>query len=143
MKEYLKYYIGNLSRIRIAHEGERSLEWGDWQDDILSPAHLDLLDIDIAEVKPLLSNLSDMSEEDARGLIEIKLGQKLTPKYRLKYVNTDSLSFESDDKFGEPCFYTQGCYFKQLTAAQFHYLLSKSYDLFGMISAGTALDKTI
>jgi hypothetical protein len=88
------------------------------------------------EIKPILRQLSDMSENDALYLARLVAvnNEFINPKvYRNKY--NDLIVDWGNDKFnctGEKCW----------SAEQSLFLLKCGYDLFGLIESGLAIEKT-
>lgn len=120
------------------------------------------------EIKPILRPLSDMTEEEMIGLLQSMVPQDMETKptdedYDLEmFRNDEGLMVDGDVAVGANI--TCICYVGQIAIresgdidmfdedgkpervinqpAGFHYLLSKHFDLFGLIESGLAIDKT-
>lgn len=95
---------------------------------------------DKERIKPILRKLSSMTEEEikflfnceqmvAEGVTDISVSVSI-PLIEIKWKNKGEAEF---------CYYHQGL--NQLSPRQFHYLLSKHFDLFDLIDDGLAIDK--
>lgn len=93
------------------------------------------------DCQPLLSKLEDITKENVKTLTEL-IGIKNFKNYRWT-KNADGadiieVTYFNSRRHQEEVFFMWVNYF---TPAQFHYLLKKGYDLFGLIEAGLAVDK--
>lgn len=121
-------------------------------------------------IKPILRRLEDMTEEEAIQLIQIMVPDEMEDKpadeeYILNLFHNDGGNLVNNDvaigaeynvrcydgqvtikKCGTICAYDETGDEQELVNAPraYHYLLSRGFDLFGLISAGLAIDaKTI
>lgn len=120
------------------------------------------------DVKPILRPLSDMTEGEMVDILMLQVPGDMEDKptrddYDLEmFYNDNSTMVDGDVIIGAE--YSCSCYIGQisflddgravftdedgefaregLTPKSFHYLLSKHFDLFGLIEAGLAIDKT-
>lgn len=131
IQEYLKYYLGTEVKCYIGHKPEP----------IFVPMAMAYQYRDsYGYTKPLLRPLSDMSEEEAR---EFAIAYGLSNDIKPLRVGVEGslLQFEYSEK-GDAKFIHW--YVQKLSAEMFHYLLSRGFDLFGLIEKGLALDaKTV
>lgn len=110
---------------------------------------------DALHLKPLLRPISDMTEEEATRIAIIMYGQPDSVKWRMEdkgnYFNVYRRhyveSFTIDKASGDIDRYEKwdGETEIQITLNHHfitHYLLSRGFDLFGLIEAGLAIDKT-
>lgn len=150
LKDYLHYYMG--CKVITADDNEQANLVGVSDDN----AHLvhdgtgSYGTCDISGVKPILRRLEDMTEEDLKEMItklslidlsncEFEFEQFWVNAIR-KGVVVDCLSIEMNGQI-DMMHYTHAT---NPQAEAFHYLLSKGFDLFGLIDAGLAVDiKTI
>jgi hypothetical protein len=92
------------------------------------------------EVKPLLRPLSDMTEEEVIKYLRLK-HNAYSGEYEIKLRDNGFWwlfkTIASDEKFK---FF--GEMLDESNSDQFRWLLSKGFDLFGLIEAGLAIDKT-
>lgn len=111
LKDYLHLYLG----CKVETEGAK-----------IKTLDLTLLDLAINEkigLTPILRPLSDMSEDEA---LEC-------------WKATDRLHTETLDGWQVVDYYRKNTDFFE--AVEFHYLLSKHFDLFKLIESGLAIDK--
>jgi hypothetical protein len=105
---------------------------------------------ELGEYLPELRSLSDMTEEEAMACYKLNpyskgewLIEKVTVKENIKGFEPNIVEIKWSGKDGTG--YSAGVdymYFNKLNAEQHHYLLSKHFDLFGLIESNLALDKT-
>lgn len=136
--EYLKYYIGAQFRV---HYIDNSLEeWTVWV--TLTPLRLAKLDdASIDNIQLQLRKLEDMTDEECIKWAELGFYEPHTVKRAS--IPYNSLEVEFDFYMGDDL-HSGTMSLRSQTAQQFHYLLSKGFDLFGLIPAGLAIDaKTI
>lgn len=106
-------------------------------------------------IKPILRPLSDMTEEEAIDIAIIMYGQPDSVKWRMEdkgnyfnvYRKHYAESFTIDKASGDIDRYSKGDGGMDLDVTLQHhfitaYMLSKGFDLFGLIEAGLAIDKT-
>lgn len=147
IQDYLHLYLGCpcvSKRFNLQFESEHTLKAED----------LTLLEKGIlTSIKPLLRPLSDMTEEEAREVYLLNpyskgswLIKSVTVKENFKGFQPNIVEIRWGGKIGNLCNdYSAGTeylYFNKLDAEQHRYLLSKHFDLFGLIDAGLAIDKT-
>ena len=127
--DYLKYYIGAPCSF-----GSEANGWIAVLDDVGGCSvklngvpKLEYVSQD--DVRPILRKLKDMTEEDAKGLLSLinpsaiyNSHNELAVYYSAPGVSSGYYPFD----YGYP--------------KQFHYLLSRGYDIFGLIPAGIAID---
>lgn len=89
-----------------------------------------------AEVKPILRPLSDLTHQEVWVFCNFNEYQKLI-KYK---VHESFLEINWDENEEKDRYYHY--YFRQLSARQFHFLLSKHFDVFELIESGLAIDST-
>jgi hypothetical protein len=95
-------------------------------------------------VKPILRKLETMTEEEAKEVVKIETAPRFQATIDICEVTDkavwyiDGSRFQADgvDELQDLYFY-----FGQLSSNQFRYLLSRSFDLFGLIPAGLAIEK--
>jgi hypothetical protein len=90
-------------------------------------------------IKPILRPLSNMTEDEAVELVKIR-----STTYRwvtAEVVNQHILRFEFEYESSRRRRSTT-LRFDELSPEEVRYLLSKGFDLFGLIEAGLAIDKT-
>lgn len=96
---------------------------------------------DLSSVRPILRPLSDLTEQEAREMYEIKTGEAFEP--RPEYLEEGDWDFSAKEYFDELVeIYEdtiQVCIGKPDI---WSYLLSRHFDLFGLIESGDAIDKT-
>lgn len=93
---------------------------------------------------PILRKLESMTEEEAEDLARL-----VTPKFRwedirILEVKPTEIHFMDGSKwYGDGVEEFNDCYISliEFAPACFHYLLSRGFDLFGLINAGLAVDK--
>jgi hypothetical protein len=93
----------------------------------------------VSLAKPILRPLSDMTVDEAVQLIEI--GTSVYNFISIRKVDRYEVMYDG----GYPTSKRTWLYhlrFSELKAEQFHFLLSKNFDLFELIEAGLAIDKT-
>jgi hypothetical protein len=92
------------------------------------------------EIKPILRPLSDMTEEEAIKYLRLK-HNAYSGEYEIKLRDNGFWwlfkTIASDERFK---FF--GEMLDESNSDQFRWLLSKGFDLFGLIEAGLAIDKT-
>lgn len=152
---YLKYYIGQQAQCFNGLEHERtgqivevSINSGtDNPVEVKCPSvkypgkAFSYLKYDWFEVKPILRPLSDMTEEEA---VEVAKLSEWEPHFRdVKVERTQygDLVVRWDGCLeGGEVFNATGAEF--YCQEQFHYLLSRGFDLFNLIESGLAIDST-
>lgn len=138
IKDYLHFYIG----CKAEFLGYKKT----WTGDITIFTIMAMADGELGYVKPILRPLSDITESEAKELIIrdnrqylvdwIEKGQYEEYPDRQDYSTYLSRLHDNDE-----------CYCSQLLQAignfeVWTYLLSKGFDLFGLIESGLAIDKT-
>lgn len=101
--------------------------------------------------QPILRKLEDMTEEEMRGLYRVKGIWAYIPEAHIKTIgfdksNKNCITYSYDGPEGGTGWRcgSESMYLNQLWPIQFHYLISKGFDLFNLIDAGLAIDaKTI
>jgi hypothetical protein len=148
IKDYLHLYISPDTKLICVKEpmvwdenGLKSwLKPGDW----LPVSPIILHQLDLYEVfdcfKPLLRPLSDMTEEEAVALVLEAVGAKAEfIKWHTESGEIGGFEWQSDH-------YRKGqrhnTWYESFEPEGTRYLLSRGFDLFGLIPAGLALDKT-
>lgn len=124
----------------IGREGEESTFFDDWDDveDVTDPTYC----------KPILRHLEDITEGEA---IEYASGvgngipsRGKNPHSRLvkssRGVAILTTTVHGDSKNERYC-ESRTCYFDKLTPTQFHWLISKGFDIFGLIESNQAIRK--
>lgn len=105
----------------------------------------------VNEIKPILRPLSDMTDEEAKACYKINpyskaewLIQSVIVKENIKGYQPNIVQINWAGKEGSTGYAsgTDYIYFNKLSAEQFSFLLSKHFDLFGLIEAGLAIDTT-
>jgi len=115
IKDYIHFHIGGKCMYKRS-------DWKDWfGPEVINHGMLIELVGGALEIKPILRPVSDMSEEEKHTLFTIMYGTiNAFCAVRLRFdVKLDSLSVEC-----------------------FPYMLSRHFDIFGLIPAGLAIDKT-
>lgn len=87
------------------------------------------------QIKPILRPLSSMTEEEAVELISLYIPKDKTNLIGFGSVNMNQLNY----KIGQSVL---NKHWDKLSAIEFQYLLSKGFDLFGLIDNGLALPPT-
>lgn len=127
IEDYLHFYIGC----------EYWREW-DGKTGILSYNNiLTLVASKVGTIKPILRSLSDMTKEEA-------IGRAMARGYKREYIvnlKFKEFGFEFGNINTGTFLATSGPYVAY-KSEELLYLLSYSFDLFGLIEAGLALDKT-
>jgi hypothetical protein len=155
IKDYIHHYIG--CDVAYHFEGRGKLV-GISASEVEKGKVIAIIDIGIVdfqewyveECKPILRKLSSMTEVEARDIAVIMFGQPDSVKWRLEnktnYLNVYRkhyhISFTIDLASGDVDIYDEGGI---QTTINHHfitkYLLSKGFDLFGLIDAGLAIEK--
>lgn len=135
LKDYLHYYLGCRAQAapyggqpkrqeygKLAGIGIRdvvNIKFDTWQS---------IADVSISGVKPILRRLEDMTEEEARDFLKHSIpgAEYITHNEHAVIWQSQGSRADIAFLFGPP--------------AGFHYLLSKGFDLFGLIGAGLAID---
>lgn len=163
IKDYLHLYLG--CEVAREHEESRSKKFfergkliGIAQSEIEKDKIVAILDVGIdhfhewyiEETKPILRRLSSMTEEEAKDLIQF---DKLCKEYQDVSYNlirefNDKILIGIDVNYSivdpdEGVIYPHGweMRFSSMNAYDFKWLLSKHFDLFGLIAAGLAIEK--
>lgn len=163
IKDYLKYYIG----CRVLADDK---DYGDFLGGALVPNEVDQIYYDIhldewpegeimpfnddmsedCRIKPILRRLEDMTEDEAINLVSFPVGYEILKVFKEPQgITFDYKWRDSNPKLNNDDGYSYsgtGVSFrsKHWTPIQFHYLLSRGFDLFGLINAGLAIDsKTV
>jgi hypothetical protein len=136
IKDYLHLYLG--CDIFIPRPEP------DRKDDIMRLTAEKIFKYDLSNVKLLLHPLPDMTEDEARWLCELKEGTIIgqVDVINIKTHKVDFIDGEMDSGDGWCEMKDKEVLFKYMNAEQVRYLLSKHFDLFGLIEAGLAIDKT-
>lgn len=129
IKDYLKYYYGGPALEAVIVPGQEL----SFSDCTINSRTLFNIDKGLFIVKPILRRLEDMTEDEAIELLGITVPYATyhSKDHSGLYwsgagVSSAHLSFS----YGDP--------------RSFHYLLSRGFDLFGLINAGLAIDsKTV
>lgn len=98
---------------------------------------------DITRVKPLLRRLSDMTEEEATTYLLKDPSMADVQDFEIMEIKADYIKFSTGKlRQGNGFIYEaeEGLPITWHTSEQFHYLLSKSFDLWGLIDANLAID---
>lgn len=145
LKDYLHYYLyGNIYEVGVSTS--QLIGIGDCYYTIKTKQGNPLTLSDRAEIKLVLRRLEDMTEGDLKEMItrlslidlsgcEFEYDQYWVNAIR-KGVVVDCLSIEMNGQI-DMMHYTHAT---NPQAEAFHYLLSKGFDLFGLIDAGLAID---
>lgn len=131
VKDVLPYYLGSDFRVRYVDSPEGS--WTVWVKlTALRLAKLD--DESIEQIQLALRPLDSMTEEEAKEFIRIQdTGKDFHQKAADKVIYSYDGNGDNGKIFGV-------MYFKWSDPNQFHYLLSRGFDLFGLIESGAAID---
>lgn len=150
IKDYLKYYIGCQCLITKINVRSRQLIEEEGSIFIISTDILHSVLLGNIEAKPFLRNLKDMEFEDQRQLLIIYWNQypgietcvfKIHDKEVKKYIKHGTgVGYSLFSNIGEHKI-TGTLSYSNFSPEQFHYLLSRGYDLFQLIPAGLAIDK--
>lgn len=162
IRPYLKYYIGQQHRYRYVEQEPG--HWMMWSE--LTPLRLTRLDdLSIDGIQLALRTLSSMTEEEMQGLIAALSPNDIEDRPTIEdydielFHNDGGLMVDDDVAIGAE--YTCRCYVGQIAIGKngsihlfgedgkiehqvnypqaFHYLLSKGFDLFGLIESGLAI----
>lgn len=141
IKDYLHYYIGQKYRTKYVDlDGPNH-----WL--ILTAKRLDKLDdLSIEWVQLALRKLEDMTDQEAFDLCEFQWPVEVTKYIRAQRgVVVEFRRKHSDPEMNNADGYTYSAKainwgLNHWTTYQFHYLLSRGFDLFGLIPAGLAID---
>lgn len=165
LKEYLHYYLyGNINEVGVSTC--QLIGIGDCYYTIKTKQGSLLTLSDRADIKLVLRRLEDMTEGEMIELLQSLVPPDMEDKpvddeYGVEmFYNDDGLMVDGDISVG--CNYSCRCYEGQVgvricgsiilfdengnlervenTPNAFHYLLSKGFDLFGLIDAGLAID---
>lgn len=117
IENYLHYYLGCDVMVPDEKEACKLVAVNDQSGYIDSGC-----DYPLAEIKPLLRPLFEITEEEAAMAFK-------SASPRGKVEGRQVIKYYSNVSFLEP--------------PEFHYLLSRGFDLFGLIDAGLAIDKTL
>lgn len=110
--------------------------WGNWQ--LIKPILRPLSDMKIEEMKELLTLRYHPNEDIFLSQIDEYKFHTDEPKRHIKHGQGVGYS-----TFRNGSHYSSGTLsYSSLNPYQFQYLLSKSFDLFGLIESGQAIDKT-
>lgn len=124
IKNYLHFYLGH----KVIYNGNEyyleslqcySLKYGERKGCFIMIDADDCLWVRPDEIKPILRQLSDMTEEEHEA-------------YETFYMRLESEREEDHHSICEV----------EIAARTTHWLLSKSFDLFGLIDAGLAINST-
>ncbi len=113
IEDYLHLYLGCECKYRTTAIENAQWEWG-----IVDVRTLHCVYTGLWEIKLILRPISDMTEEEVAVLIEFEKTNDLIPCPHFNNIH--------QTKHGE----------------QLRLLLAKGFDLFGLIEAGLAIDKT-
>lgn len=135
IKDYLHLYLG--CEIEFGYKEKKYRGWlrgksdkTGWECERRSPSiFAPLLYVKAELIKPILRPLSDMTEE------EYNEKESFVHKFSGKDIGADGKGVYSNP-------YMVRSFFCKLEAEKVNYLLSKQFDLFGLIEAGIAIDKT-
>ena len=130
IEDYLPYYIGQDIQIPPKEEGAKF--------DVMQLTY-EKFKYDLSNVKLYLRPLSSMAEEEAKEVIKRQFRSWVKPIYEGHSSLCIDVKFQSEgfNKFT----YTQIDY-DRISPDSVHYLLKQGFDLFGLIEAGMAVDKS-
>lgn len=94
-------------------------------------------EFEFSEIKLILRPLSDITNEEVKEFANWEAGMTLV-KFKSDELMLELQYLNIGER--ETTFYHY--YWRQISARQFHYLLSKGFDLFNLIPEGLAIDKT-
>lgn len=114
IEDYLHLYLG--CDIFVPRQNQ------DLKDDIMRLTAAKMCGYDLSNVKPILRPLADMTEEEGA------LMDDMAKRQRDNYIEIQNCKFFDG--------------IRTESAEAFAFLLSKHFDLFGLIEAGLAIDKT-
>ena len=117
-------YIGQEATI-VSMENRRYLSVGESYIDILKLSHVELLEGGRVLVKPHLRRLDSITEEEAQDIYALYFKKTFPANYPIFAKAWFENRFISNFEF---------------PPAVFVYVLSKGFDLFGLIDAGEAID---
>jgi hypothetical protein len=163
IKDYLHLYKGCKCHtpdgiMEMSYVEDGSANWPVWFDEKCNEANSEILSNDgccakgykYNQVKPILRPLSDMTEEEAKIYFGISESAEVYKKNmyddhseflyrwedrRRKYNTSDGMAHSAVG-------IAHNCENADMTPTQFLFLLSKHFDLFGLIEAGLAIDAT-
>lgn len=101
--------------------------------------------VNINAVKPILRPLSDMTEDEGIEVCKFIVVEKRQNQIDLQELTSSHIWYIDGEMWygdGVSEVYDKYIKFNELSADQFRYMLSKGFDLFGLIDAGLAIDKT-
>jgi len=150
IEDYLPYYIGQDCMIgdykgKIQSVGSKEIDFmcvvsGTNQDEESGFYGEDEEnDVKPEMVKPILRPLSDMTEEEAKEVVNRQFKSWSIPIYEGHSSLCIDVKFQID--VGNKFNHTQIDY-DRISPDAFHYLLKQGFDLFNLIPAGLAVDKT-
>jgi hypothetical protein len=138
IKDYLHLYLGCQAIIKDDDGADRKFH--------LNAYNLNYYRDWISAVKPILRPLDDMTEEEAQPLCQMQInglqeGDRATiSQFNMFYKRCEFYIHHSDDPELHVYRFLS---FKEFNPKQFAYLLSKGFDLFGLIDAGLAIEKRL
>lgn len=136
IKDYLHLYIGHLAE--ISQLSQRMVAYGFEDGQVkINGYFIDALEKESSFViKPILRPLSDMTEEDKTILFRLAFGAE--HEYTsFGFSPVEQILLADKDK-STRCAVS----LTSIPAEGVRYLLSRGFDLFGLIEAGLAIDKT-
>jgi hypothetical protein len=130
IKDYLHLYMGCEAQIQSAQNG------------VVINNPITGMTIHYAStgqtiVKPILRKLSSMTEEEARDMIKFIRGVAQIDQLIISNICDIHIEWH----FYDVRHIARWIKFDELNPSQFQYLLSKGFDLFGLIEEGLAIDK--
>ena len=93
-------------------------------------------DKNLGRIKPILRPLNNMTEEEIGNFFDLNVDAQVV----MGNFNSPFFQVEYIDDYGERTYEHQ--YITQLKPEQYRYLISKHFDIFGLIESGLAIDKT-
>jgi hypothetical protein len=127
LKDYLHLYLGCECKTKY-------VDWENWSTETLTLKVLNKLNEDLSfEVKPILRSLDDITKSEAtEGKVFKEKTEWHEPTFeQFKERLENNLELQRKTKF-----------IIEFSPTEFIFLLSKYFDLFGLIDAGLAIDKT-
>lgn len=147
LQDYLHYYMGCKAITTDDNEQAELVGVSDDNAHLVHDGTGSYGTCDISGVKPILRRLEDMTEVEGVDLAKLQHNPTRHKDIEVLYIKTEHLHYIDGTRWSGDGVSEYNEYFvdfSQMKADQFHYLLSKGFDLFGLIDAGLAVDiKTV
>lgn len=143
LKQVLHYYLGQKCMEAVVVPGQALY----FEESLIGYRSVYNLANDLSVVRPILRPLSDMTEEEMRDFVKGYVDED--EQYEIHSLSTDGESIEfycgttsewQPDGVAVPVERKWVMPLFQLMPHEFHFLLQRGFDLFGLIESGQAVD---